>query len=87
MKRYTPSTATPVGTNTMFLQIGTYTLNTIFSASAILSHITKNLGSSSGKTFFAKSKMSIVPPLEQYLLTDTNFDPPWFSLDNTFKYK
>jgi hypothetical protein len=28
--------------------------------------------------------MSSAPTLEQYLSIDTNFDPPLFSLDNTF---
>ncbi len=30
--------------------------------------------------------MSRAPILEQYLSIDTNFDPPYFSLDNTFKW-
>jgi hypothetical protein len=30
-------------------------------------------------------RMSSAPTLEQYLSIDTNFNPPEFSLDNTFK--
>jgi hypothetical protein len=37
----------------MFFQIGK-ALYTIFSASPIFSHITNNMGSSGGKTFFAQ---------------------------------
>jgi hypothetical protein len=52
------------------------------------------LGSSGRKTFFCKIheagslKLDInvhLPKTRAYLQIDTNFDPPWFLLDNTFK--
>jgi hypothetical protein len=71
-------------------------LHIAFSASPILSHITRNLVSSGGKTVFAKSKMVALKIKEKYIQhpntktisfdwIDTTFDPPWFSLDNTFQ--
>jgi hypothetical protein len=55
LKRYTPKSTTPIGANTMFLQIGKH-LYTIYSAPPILPYITNNLSSSDGKTFYAKCK-------------------------------
>jgi hypothetical protein len=85
VKRYTPNSATPIGANTMFIQIGMR--YTPFSAlDQFFPTLPINCAQVAAKRIIRNTRwcrlkinkyiMSSAPILEQYLSIDTNFDLP-----------
>jgi hypothetical protein len=91
MKRYTPNSATPNGSNTMFLQIAKHythfsALHQVFPTLLIIcaqvaaKHYIQN---TRWCPFKIKKTMSSAGTLKHYPPVNTTFVPPYFSLDNT----